>query len=243
MTAQTRNRAVSEANWRYKEFTLASGTLAYQGSAIFFAPSTQKVGVTPSIGSFFVGFAVEKVDATLADKPINVELPLELHLRWFVNATAGDAVLAADVMRDCYFLDDQTVTITATAHPLAGRVRAVDATKGVLVELRTATEDLAPLPALSAFAANDCAPTTIVHGAIYDVPATAGVSTITLPAAAPDGTVAYFTADGAKNGHTVQYRDATGPTNLTTALTASKRHTVIAVKRGGAWSATAYVSP
>jgi len=66
---------------------------------------------------------------------------------------------------------------------------------------------------------------------------------VTLPASAPDGTFAYFTANGVLNANTVQYVDATGPTNITTALTASKRHLVVVVKRGGSWFANAYVSP
>jgi hypothetical protein len=97
--------------------------------------------------------------------------------------------------------------------------------------------------AAPAFAANDCAPADIRHGAVYSVPATGAASTVTLPAAAKDGTKAYFVADGAANAHTVQYRDGTGNVNLTAALTAAKRHLVTVVKKGGAWYASAAVSP
>lgn len=99
------------------------------------------------------------------------------------------------------------------------------------------------LATIPAYTANDSAPTSIPTGAIIDVPTTGAASTITLPAAPPDGTWAIFTADGTKNAHTVQYRDATGPTNLTTALTASKRHEVLVSALGGKWFANAYVSP
>ena len=51
----------------------------------------------------------------------------------------------------------------------------------------------------------------------------------------------YFSADGVKNAHTVQYRQ--GATPLTTALTASKRHLVVALFLDGTWRANAYVSP
>lgn len=97
-------------------------------------------------------------------------------------------------------------------------------------------------PAL-AYVSNDAAPATLQNGATYDVPTTGAASTITLPAAAPDKTRVFFTADGTKNGHTLTYRDATGPTNLTTALVASKRHFVECVKLGGKWFANAYTSP
>jgi hypothetical protein len=80
-------------------------------------------------------------------------------------------------------------------------------------------------------------------GAIYDIPTTAGASTVTLPANALEGTEVTFVADGTKNGHTVQYRDATGPTNLTTALTLSKRHLVRCAFLNGKWVANAYVAP
>ncbi len=53
----------------------------------------------------------------------------------------------------------------------------------------------------------------------------------------------YFVADGTKNGHTVTYRDATGTVALTTALTASKRHLVVATFLNGLWNANAYVGP
>lgn len=247
MTALADNHTPAEAHWKYKVFTLTSGEIAYQGSAICFRPSTGKCVVAPDDGSgddlIFLGFSVGKVDASAADKDVNVDLIDELHLHWFANAAGGDAVASTDRGKDCYLHDDQTVSITSEGKPLAGRVWAVDATKGVLVEKRTPGTDLARQPALPAFAANDCVPTAIVHGAIYDVPATAGASTVTLPAAAPDGTVAYFVADGVKNAHTVQYRDATGPTNLTAALTLAKRHMVVVTKRDGAWFANAHVSP
>lgn len=93
------------------------------------------------------------------------------------------------------------------------------------------------------FVANDAAPAVLRHDATYSIPPTGGASTVTLPAGAPDGTRVHFVADGTDNAHTVQYRDATGPTNITAALTAAKRHLVTAVKVGGKWVATSGVSP
>lgn len=94
-----------------------------------------------------------------------------------------------------------------------------------------------------AYVANAATPASLVHDTTYDVPTTAAASTIALPAATADGTVVRFLADGTKNGHTVQYLDATGSVALTTALLASKRHLVVASKLGGKWFANAYVSP
>lgn len=91
--------------------------------------------------------------------------------------------------------------------------------------------------ALPAFAANDSVlpAGSVEHEGVYTVPATAGASTVTLPAGAEDNTRIHVIANGTLNGHTVQYRDATGPVNLTAALTASKRHMQSFVKLSGAW--------
>ena len=83
----------------------------------------------------------------------------------------------------------------------------------------------------------------VIPHAVYDVPTTGAASTITLPASSIEGATIQFVADGTKNAHTVTYRDATGPTALTTALLASKRHLVVATYLGGKWFANAYVSP
>lgn len=97
---------------------------------------------------------------------------------------------------------------------------------------------------LPAFAAGDLVVQDYpAPGAVFDLPATAAASTVTLPAAAHEGTAIEIVADGTKNGHTVQYRDATGPVNLTTALLASKRHQVRAIFLNGVWTALAYTAP
>jgi len=244
VTALAKKTGVDESTWKTKQFTLASGKIAYQGGIACLDRSTGKV--VPGAASstlVMIGTFTEDVDASAADALVNVDLIREITVRWYANAAGGDAVGAADIGKDCYLLDDATVTITGAAHSLAGRVWAVDATRGVAVEKLAPAEDLARQPALPAFAAGDCAPTAIVHGAVYALPATAAASTVTLPSGAPDGTIAYFAANGTDNGHTVQYRDATGPTNLTTALLASKRHLAVATKTGGKWFVNAYVSP
>lgn len=248
MAALTAMFARKEARWDFKSFTLASGNKAFQGGAIFFSPATGKVvsgSNVAAVGLVFLGLAAESVDATSADLPINVNLIEEITAFWWDNGTSTDAIASTDVGAIAYALDDHTASILAITKSAIGRIIAVDTTLGVLIEKRGfgGTVGLASSPALPAYAANDSIPTAIANGALYDVPTTGAASTVTLPAAAADGTIATFFADGTKNGHTVQYRDATGPTNLTTALTASKRHVVVAVKLGGKWGANAYVSP
>jgi hypothetical protein len=246
VTAQSTERARSVEKFTYRVFTLATGNKAWKHARIGIDLSTGKLEPMHAESDLLdIGVADETVDATSADKDLNVNLEREVIAQWMANGTAGDAVASTDVGKICYALDDQTVSILPIGKSIAGRVWAVSSTRGVLVErLPIADLNRAVVVAATAFASNDSIiPADPVSGAVYDVPTTAAASTVTLPASAPDGTTLYFAADGTKNGHTVQYRDATGPTNLTTALTASKRHLVVCIAQGGKWFANAYVSP
>lgn len=250
MAALAQDRMRITEVWKHKVFTLTSGTKAYKGAdaVLVLGTASKVVPATTAAagGGIRIGLFDEQVDATAADTPVKIDLEREIVMEWFANAAGGDAIAATDVGKDAYIADDQTVGIlghtAGVGRVKAGRIWAVDTKKGVAIEKYTEAA-LTGIAALPAFAANDSAPSSITNSATYDVPATAAASTVTLPAAAPDGTKIVVTADGTKNGHTVQYRDATGPTNLTTALTASKRHYVDCVKIGGKWFANAYVSP
>lgn len=245
MTALATDRALTAEVWRKRMFTLASGTKAYKNAAIGFDTTTQKVKpMAASSTLFFLGFAMDQVDATSADKPIAVDMITQMDLSWFANDTGGNAVVAGNITGLCYFKDDQTVTIVAAGNSVAGRVWAVDATYGVLVQ-KIAPNIQAPLVGGAlAFSSNNInLANNPPNLTVYDVPTTGAASTITLPATALNGERIYFVADGTKNGHTVQYVDATGPTNITTALTASKRHQVECIFLNNKWTANAYVSP
>jgi hypothetical protein len=253
MTALATQRMSKTERWTRKQFTLASGNVAFKNGIACLDLSTGKVEPGHAETDLLViGKFAENVDATAADTLVDVDLGKEIEVEYWANAEGGDACAATDVGSLCYVLDDQTVTITPTAHSVAGRIWAVDATRGVAVErLQAVPADPATLgglgaveTALAAFSSNNInVGNNPNSGSIHDVPTTGAASTITLPATAVEGTILYFVADGTKNGHTVQYRDATGPVNLTTALTASKRHLVIATFLNAIWNANAYVSP
>lgn len=245
MTAQAKERAIDTAAWRYRRFTLKSGSVAWKSGAAFLELATGKVvpALQAAAGFLFLGVFNESVNASTGDKLVNIDLGGEIDLYYFANS---GPILATDIGKLCYFDDDQTVVLAAGTRQLAGRVLDVDARKGVGVDVsvaRFASQERTMAGPALAFVANDAAPTDVINGAVYNLPATAAASTVTLPAAAPDGVIAFFAADGTANGHTVTYRDATGAVALTTALVASKRHLTVASKVNGKWVANAYVSP
>lgn len=251
MTALAQERMRQRERWGYMRFPLAVGNKAWKHGIATIDLSTGKCEPGHAETDLYViGLFNETVDATSAEALVNVKLSRELDIEWWANDSSS--ISAANVGSLCYVVDDQSVTITASGASVAGRIWGVDATKGVAVEalqaIPSGTTSLDGLKAietvLTAFSSNNinlgASPNS---NAIYDVPATGAASTITLPATASEGTIVYFVADGTKNGHTVTYRDATGPVNLTTALTASKRHMVTAAYLNGIWNATAYISP
>lgn len=226
-------------------FVVTNGVTVEKGNEVFYELSTDKLVATPTANTIAVGIAFETVvgDGT---KKASVILPAEWRAQWFTNDT-GTAVAAGNRMGPCYFKDGGTVSAATTnGYPYAGIVLDLSTADGVLVGVPGEPGTLGGVSrtvTAPAFAANDLVLATVQNGAIYDIPATGAASTVTLPAAAIEGTIIYFAADGTKNGHTVQYRDATGPANLTTALTASKRHLTACAFIGGKWFANAYVSP
>lgn len=224
-----------------------TGVKAWKGAKIAINLSTGKaILATAIVGAptLVIGSAHETVDATAADKELDVVLDREIWGRWQANSGVT-AVVAGDIGRVCYQEDDQTVCADPVAgQPIAGRIWQLSSTRGVFVEILTNPGGNPLRGNAPAQVSNDIILVdNPAHGAVIDVPTTAAASTVTLPAAAVEGTEITFVADGTKNGHTVQYRDATGPANLTTALTASKRHLVRCAFLGGKWFANAYVSP
>jgi hypothetical protein len=248
VSALDREKMSSTERWTYHLFPLAVGNKGWKNGMCGIDLSTGKVEPAHAESDLFIiGRFAETIDATSAEKQINVNLGMEIEVEWW----AQDASIeAADVGSMAYALDDQTVGIAGSA--VAGRIWAVDSVKGVAVEKLQAIPSGAGAldgqelteTTLDAFSSNAIALADNPNSqALHEVPVTAAASVITLPAVAPEGTVLYFTADGVLNGHTVQYRDATGAVNLTTALTALKRHLVIALFLNGTWRANAYVSP
>jgi len=111
-----------------------------------------------------------------------------------------------------------------------------------LVECSFDAEDLSPSASSTVLSqtANDYA-VPAEHMKVFEINTTAANSTVSLPAATPNGTVCFISADGTKNGHTLTFRDVT--TAISAATTASKRVAAVAVKVGGKWTVTLTVGP
>jgi hypothetical protein len=249
MTALAAEKQVDQEKWRYREFT-ATGSKIWKGAQVGIFLSGANAGkVGPMLASRadqkYIGRCWRTVDASAADAIVTIRFDRDLELEWMVNDTS---VLATHVGQSCYAVDDQTVGIAGTLGSPLGTIYAVDATLGVLVKK---VEDVAGIDypntgVVPAFAAGAAALTMVVHDAVYGIPTTAANSTITLPAPAtlPIGLRAYFVANGVKNGHTIQFLDATGAVALNTATTASKRFLAIAtVGPDQTWAVAVTVAP
>jgi hypothetical protein len=194
--------------------------IVYAGGMVGRLSTGLCTAATATAGLRVIGVAMETVDNSAGDSGVFCDI--ERGAFWLANSADGDAILDDHIGEVCYAADDATVSClpgTAGIYPIAGTLPA-HASNDVILAVANAKS-----------------------GSVYDIATTAAATTVTLPAAAQEGAKLFFFADGTKNGHTVTYRDATGPVNLTTALTASKRHTAVAVFVGGKWGVNAYVSP
>jgi hypothetical protein len=139
---------------QYFEFPMAATTVYSGGAAVIdtatgFVTKAQAGTTFRTIGRF----AQTKTNAGAAGSTkVNVRLAKEVMLEWFANGTDADAIVAADITKPCYWLDDQTVSIVSTGHSLAGLIYDVDATKGVAVLLMPVNEQALAAPTIDSFA-------------------------------------------------------------------------------------------
>ena len=113
---------------------LATNQTAWQGgrAAIDTSTGTVKACASGNTNLVPIGDFTESLTTTSAAGTIGVALDHEIVCRWWDNVTGGNAVTT--LFTTCYMLDDHTVTNSASGNAAAGRVWALDATKGVLVE-------------------------------------------------------------------------------------------------------------
>lgn len=131
---------LDERTLMYEEFVLASGTVAEQGHTACLDTATGLVrpavnGVTTllPIGTF--AQIREKAGITGDGvKKVSVKFPAEVAAVWRDNDTNPNDVQANDLGNTVFLKDGTTVSTDGTNRSAAGRVLAVSATKGVLVQ-------------------------------------------------------------------------------------------------------------
>lgn len=126
-------------HWRKKsmsvaELAAAASNTYYQGALVGFDTSTGLlIKGQPSTTFWPIGVVAETKVVGSGGGTVLVHLFRELWAWWFVNDTTVTSAMVGGL---CYVLDDQTVSGTdgSNTRSVMGRVWAVDAAKGVLVE-------------------------------------------------------------------------------------------------------------
>lgn len=126
MAALTQERMRDFERWTYHLFPLASGNKAWkQGIAILSAGKVYPGGHD----GIMIGLFDRTVDATSAEKQVQVNFGTEIEVEWLAN----DGTIAADDIGElAYVIDDQTIGLAGTV--IAGRIWWVDAGRGVAVQ-------------------------------------------------------------------------------------------------------------
>jgi len=141
MAALIDKRMTRETRMKNVALPLATGQAAFQGAIACadVTTGTVKRGAAGNASLLKLGEFADTVDNTAGASTVNVlvSLDVEIVARWYDNDPGAGAVVAIDLWQDCYILDDHSVTMTSTGNSVAGRVWAVDAVKGILVENHT----------------------------------------------------------------------------------------------------------
>jgi hypothetical protein len=143
MTALASQRSNQPEKWTRKQFILPATYVAFKGGAAALSLSGgaapgKVIPAATATTLFFIGTFAENKAVSASDQLVDVDLGDEIEVRWYANGSSS--IAATDVGAVCYFDDDQTVNKTSTGRSLAGRIWAVDSTKGVAVEKLTATQ-------------------------------------------------------------------------------------------------------
>lgn len=132
MTALSQARPVVQIEGRQSNPPVKGSTTIYQGGLVVMDAGLAVPGKT-ALSLTAVGIAQQTVVNSGADGAKKV--PIERGVFKFANL-ATDAVVAGDIGKDCYIVDDQTVAKTSgtNTRSIAGKVIEVDA-DGVFVRV------------------------------------------------------------------------------------------------------------
>lgn len=136
MTALTQDRNTRRRDGVQIEPPVAANARVFAGALVAINAAGYAVAGITALGLVGAGAALQRADNTGGTAgAIRVRLSKQPH--HFGNSAAADAITLADLGKDCFIVDDQTVAKTdgAGTRSRAGRVFDVDA-DGVWVDFR-----------------------------------------------------------------------------------------------------------
>lgn len=129
-------RSQTSENWGYAAFVLTSAAAAVKGEVACIDTSTGKVTVGGTSTTLMpVGWFNESKTGD-GSATVQVRLFREIVGAWWTNDSDPNAVDSGDIGSTCYVKDGSTVSASSASstRSIAGRVWAISATRGVLVE-------------------------------------------------------------------------------------------------------------
>lgn len=132
--AATAARKTAERDGKQFSFPMDGGSQVFKGAMVALDASGNAVDVTEATGLIICGIAEESVDNTDGS---NGDLRVTVRAGVFklANATAGDAITAADIGNPAYATDNETVSDVATGRSIAGCIVDVDDDGGIWVKM------------------------------------------------------------------------------------------------------------
>lgn len=130
-------RATKQTFWKRASMVLTNAAAAVKGEVACLDTATGIVTVVSAIATLIpIGYFSESKTGD-GSAEVGVDLFQGLELQWLDNDT-GTPVVGTDVGNECYLKDGRTVIMTASTRSKAGRVMALSASKGVLVQMGAA---------------------------------------------------------------------------------------------------------
>lgn len=132
--AATSARGTHERDGKQFSYPAAAAAVLIQGAMVALDSSGNAVDVTEATGLIICGIAESTVDNTDGGAG-DLSVKVRAGCFKFANATAGDAITAADVGNPAYAVDNETVSDVATGRSIAGCIVAVDSDGGIWVKM------------------------------------------------------------------------------------------------------------
>jgi len=130
------DKSFSERDGDYVALEVKEGETIFSGSLVCLKNGLA-IAAKTATNLTAVGVAVEHIDASDSGQFVNVKKGIFL----FMNSSGNDEITAADIGKDCYVVDDETVAKTdgdtggGATRSVAGKVFDVEE-NGVWVDLR-----------------------------------------------------------------------------------------------------------